>query len=254
MDKHASVANLSLKIVKGGLRPMIPRRCPRAIAQIMRKCCDANPEKRPNMDEVVQRLDALAKKIDRRMAQLNSPPEAGCFCMSLGRSSACALVGYRSSRRQDGELASRWRGQLEDHQLWHGVHKGQTKGDDRKKGSTPMYMAPEVLKGKPYNHKCDVYSFGICLWEIYCCKTSYMDKDASVVDLSLKIAKGGLRPKIPRCFLRAMARIMRKCWDANPEKWPEMDEVVQRLVTLDAQLESPPTADCFCLSLGRGRA
>ncbi|CAJ1977181.1 unnamed protein product [Sphenostylis stenocarpa] len=32
------------------------------------------------------------------------------------------------------------------------------------------YMAPEVLSGKPYNRKCDVYSFGICLWEIYCRK------------------------------------------------------------------------------------
>ncbi|KAE8702883.1 Tesmin/TSO1-like CXC domain-containing protein, putative isoform 1 [Hibiscus syriacus] len=27
------------------------------------------------------------------------------------------------------------------------------------------YMAPEVLSGKPYNRKCDVYSFGICLWK-----------------------------------------------------------------------------------------
>ncbi|CAN1270957.1 Serine/threonine-protein kinase STY13 [Linum perenne] len=37
------------------------------------------------------------------------------------------------------------------------------------------YMAPEVLDGKPYNRKCDVYSFGICLWEIYCCDMPYPD-------------------------------------------------------------------------------
>nr|GMD72430.1 serine/threonine-protein kinase HT1-like [Ipomoea batatas] len=37
------------------------------------------------------------------------------------------------------------------------------------------YMAPEVLDGKPYNRKCDVYSFGICLWEIYCCDLPYPD-------------------------------------------------------------------------------
>uniref|UniRef100_A0A7N0SYA0 Protein kinase domain-containing protein n=1 Tax=Kalanchoe fedtschenkoi TaxID=63787 RepID=A0A7N0SYA0_KALFE len=37
------------------------------------------------------------------------------------------------------------------------------------------YMAPEVLDGKPYNRKCDVYSFGICLWEIYCCDMPYAD-------------------------------------------------------------------------------
>ncbi|XP_076958861.1 serine/threonine-protein kinase 54-like [Bidens hawaiensis] len=37
------------------------------------------------------------------------------------------------------------------------------------------YMALEVLAGKPYNRKCVVYSFGICLWEIYCCDIPYAD-------------------------------------------------------------------------------
>ncbi|CAI8594692.1 unnamed protein product [Vicia faba] len=34
---------------------------------------------------------------------------------------------------------------------------------------TLEYMAPKVLDGKPYNRTWDVYSFGIFLWEIYCC-------------------------------------------------------------------------------------
>ncbi|PHT90826.1 hypothetical protein T459_05939 [Capsicum annuum] len=34
-------------------------------------------------------------------------------------------------------------------------------------------MAPEALLGLQYDHKCDVYSFGICLWEIYCCSIPY---------------------------------------------------------------------------------
>jgi len=43
------------------------------------------------------------------------------------------------------------------------------------------YMAPEVLNGSPYNRKCDVYSFGICLWEIYCCDMPYPDLSFSEV-------------------------------------------------------------------------
>jgi len=31
---------------------------------------------------------------------------------------------------------------------------------------TPLWMAPEVLMGKPLDEKSDVYSFGIVLWEI----------------------------------------------------------------------------------------
>lgn len=35
-----------------------------------------------------------------------------------------------------------------------------------KKAGSPRYMAPEVALGKPYNEKCDVYSFAILLWEM----------------------------------------------------------------------------------------
>jgi serine/threonine protein kinase len=31
---------------------------------------------------------------------------------------------------------------------------------------TPLYMAPEILFGRKFNEKCDVYSFGIILWQM----------------------------------------------------------------------------------------
>ncbi|RRT81896.1 hypothetical protein B296_00014817, partial [Ensete ventricosum] len=39
----------------------------------------------------------------------------------------------------------------------------------------------QVLNGNPYNRKCDVYSFGICLWEIYCCDMPYPDLSFSEI-------------------------------------------------------------------------
>lgn len=39
----------------------------------------------------------------------------------------------------------------------------------------------QVLNGNPYNRKCDVYSFGICLWEVYCCDMPYPDLTFSEV-------------------------------------------------------------------------
>lgn len=39
----------------------------------------------------------------------------------------------------------------------------------------------QVLNGSAYNRKCDVYSFGICLWEIYCCDMPYPDLSFSEV-------------------------------------------------------------------------
>uniref|UniRef100_A0A0E0L079 Protein kinase domain-containing protein n=1 Tax=Oryza punctata TaxID=4537 RepID=A0A0E0L079_ORYPU len=119
---------------------------------------------------------------------------------------------------------------------------------------TPGYMAPEVLVGEPYNRKCDVYSFGICLWEIYCCEMPFMD--LSFTDASSAVVHKDLRPEIPRCCPRDMALIMRSCWDANPAERPEMEEVVQMLEAVDMKKGrgmvplGEPTG-CFCFSLKR---
>ncbi|CAN6906022.1 unnamed protein product [Brassica oleracea] len=89
------------------------------------------------------------------------------------------------------------------------------------------YMAPEVLEGKPYNRKCDVYSFGVCLWEIYCCDMPYAD--CSFAEISHAVVHKNLRPEIPNCCPQSVANIMKRCWDPNPDKRPEMEEVVKLL-------------------------
>ncbi|XP_052138976.1 serine/threonine-protein kinase STY13-like [Oryza glaberrima] len=124
------------------------------------------------------------------------------------------------------------------------------------------YMAPEVLDGKPYNRKCDVYSFGICLWETYCCDMPYGPySDLSFADFSSFVVHKNLRPEIPDCCPSAMASIMRRCWDANPEVRPEMEEVVRLLESLDTsngggmvlekKKRKQPGGGCFCFFVPR---
>lgn len=38
-------------------------------------------------------------------------------------------------------------------------------------------MAPEVISGKPYTEKADVFSFGIIMWEIASREPPYKSKD-----------------------------------------------------------------------------
>ncbi|TYJ09373.1 hypothetical protein E1A91_A11G137100v1 [Gossypium mustelinum] len=113
------------------------------------------------------------------------------------------------------------------------------------------YMAPEVLDGKPYNRKCDVYSFGICLWEIYWCDMPYAN--LSFADFTSAVVRQNLRPEIPKCCPSALASIMRKCWDPHPERRPDMDEVVRSLEAIETRkgggmIPEDQASGCFCFS------
>ncbi|XP_047956060.1 serine/threonine-protein kinase STY13-like isoform X2 [Salvia hispanica] len=117
------------------------------------------------------------------------------------------------------------------------------------------YMAPEVLDGKPYNRKCDVYSFGICLWEIYSCNMPY--PNLSFAEVSAAVVQQNLRPEIPRCCPALFANIMRRCWDAKPENRPEMDEVVRMLEAVETSkgggmIPDDEASGCFCIRASRG--
>lgn len=66
-----------------------------------------------------------------------------------------------------------------------------------------------------------------------------------------------LRPEIPRCCPSALASIMKKCWDGNAGKRPEMDEVVRMLEAIDTSkgggmIPEDQNPKCFCLARARG--
>ncbi|KAL6554086.1 serine threonine-protein kinase [Orobanche minor] len=57
-------------------------------------------------------------------------------------------------------------------------------------GTLVIWRPRYVLDGKPYNRKCDVYSFGICVWEIYCCDLPYTD--LSFAEVSSAVVRQGV--------------------------------------------------------------
>ena len=85
------------------------------------------------------------------------------------------------------------------------------------------YMAPEVLRGKPYTPASDVYSFAMIMWELTSLVPPFDDR-AHDFHLSLSICKGE-RPVIidgtPQCYIN----LMKKCWDLDPLKRPSASEL-----------------------------
>jgi len=87
------------------------------------------------------------------------------------------------------------------------------------------YIAPEVLLGKPYTKAADIYSFGIIMWEM----TSGIPAFNNIshdFNLSLDICQG-LRPEIIEGTMPEYAKLMKKCWDSDPNKRPTADELLK---------------------------
>lgn len=66
-----------------------------------------------------------------------------------------------------------------------------------------------------------------------------------------------LRPEIPRCCPSSLANVMKRCWDANPDKRPEMDEVVTMLEAIDTSkgggmIPGDQAQGCLCFRKHRG--
>ncbi|CAN1187497.1 Serine/threonine-protein kinase STY13 [Linum perenne] len=111
------------------------------------------------------------------------------------------------------------------------------------------YMAPEVFECRPYDRKCDVYSFGISLWEIYCCDSSFAHYGFSQ-NTSASVYKN-VRPEIPRNCPELLAELMKQCWEIEPARRPAMREVVSMLEAIEPSKKNsksilfPP--QCFCI-------
>ncbi|POG78652.1 kinase-like domain-containing protein [Rhizophagus irregularis DAOM 181602=DAOM 197198] len=85
------------------------------------------------------------------------------------------------------------------------------------------YVAPEILKGKEYTQASDIYGYGIIAYEICTGFPPYYDI-AHDEFLAMKICNG-LRPKSNYKIPQLIADKINQCWDADPLKRPNADEI-----------------------------
>src|SRR6266498_205865 len=85
------------------------------------------------------------------------------------------------------------------------------------------FIAPEILRGKPYTTASDIYSFSMIMWEFTSGAPPFDDR-AHDLQLSISICKGE-RPKIientPQCYID----LMKKCWNNDPLNRPNASEI-----------------------------
>jgi len=109
---------------------------------------------------------------------------------------------------------------------------------------TPVYMAPEVLRGEKYNETADIYSFGIVMWEILTRKIPF--EGMIPVIAGMKIAYENARPELPEehsenVASQQYATLLQVCWHAMSENRPNAAQVFSDLEGFLKQiLESQP--------------
>ena len=87
---------------------------------------------------------------------------------------------------------------------------------------TPIYLAPEVWKRKPYDQKCDMWSLGVLLYEMM--TFSFPFNGRSENELVQRICLG--RYSLPSNYSADLISILRRLLQVNPEQRPSVQDIL----------------------------
>jgi len=93
------------------------------------------------------------------------------------------------------------------------------------KGSA-AWMAPEVFESSTYTEKCDVFSWGVILWEVLSRQRPFSDIGGSAYRIMWAVHMGDRPPLIDGCP-KPLENLYTRCWDKDSSVRPSMDEVVR---------------------------
>ncbi|KAL0969300.1 hypothetical protein UPYG_G00225240 [Umbra pygmaea] len=98
------------------------------------------------------------------------------------------------------------------------------------KGSA-AWMAPEVFEGNNYSEKCDVFSWGIILWEVITRRKPFDEIGGSAFCIMWAVHRG-TRPPLIKDLPEPIEVLMTRCWDKEPAQRPSMEEVRNTVASL----------------------
>ncbi|GAA6756855.1 protein kinase [Thermus thalpophilus] len=94
---------------------------------------------------------------------------------------------------------------------------------------TPVYMSPEQAKGQKLDHRSDIYSLGIVLYEALTGQPPFTGGYETVIHqqiFQVPTPPKQLRPEIPQ----ALSDLVLKMLEKDPAKRPSLDEVIRGLM------------------------
>ncbi|KAG2653961.1 hypothetical protein PVAP13_1NG417600 [Panicum virgatum] len=114
--------------------------------------------------------------------------------------------------------------------------KNKTFLSSRSTAGTAEWMAPEVLRNEPSDEKCDVFSYGVILWEL--CTLLQPWEGMNAMQVVGAVGFQNRRLDIPDNIDPAIAEIIVKCWHTDPKLRPSFADIMAALKPLLKNLTS----------------
>ena len=112
-----------------------------------------------------------------------------------------------------------------------GTARSLTKTTVTNQAGTFRWMAPEIVDDveASINKMCDVFSYGMVLYEIFDHKIPYADLSSNA-RVGMAVLQGK-RPPIPASLPKFLHPLLKACWEKDPNKRPQFGAIVLAIQT-----------------------
>jgi serine/threonine protein kinase len=121
---------------------------------------------------------------------------------------------------------------------------------------SPLYMSPEQCTGKPTDHRCDIYSIGVMMFETLTGNPPFRGENyISTVHLKCTKLAPNFKDVVPgRVFPERLEMIVLKCLEIDPDKrYPTMAELkadLELVAGVVPKVERPKTSQNLSMAPG----
>jgi Janus kinase 2 len=144
-------------------------------------------------------------------------------------------VIHRDLKSQNIMLDEKWTTKIGD----FGLSRFKDAGKTMSMCGSPLWVAPEVLRGEMYGVGCDIFSFGIIMWETLAWSEPYPDMSSN--DVMSGIAAGTLRPEQPSVCPSSIFALLEESWSEDPDMRPPMEDLVFRFEEIKDKIKAGET-------------
>lgn len=108
---------------------------------------------------------------------------------------------------------------------------------------TYPWMAPEVIQSHPVSEACDTFSYAVLLWEMLTQEVPF--KGLHGMQIMWLVVFEKERLTIPSTCPEKFARLMKKCWLAEPKERPTFGEILTALKSMNGDVALQHETDSF---------